>query len=109
MTAQSAPAVEDERTMIRTVQAHVVVEHMVAPECLSQSLHVLACQVLLPVEPPEVHALFLTGTDDAVEHIVIELRITQIPGYNLNCRVESHIVTQFGKIILIVVNTIGRM
>ena len=109
VAAESSPAVEDERTMVGTVQAHVVVEHVVAPECLRQSLHIFAGEVLLPVNPPEVHSLLLAGTDDGVEHIVIELGVAQIPGHHLRRGVEPHGVAQFGEIVLVVVNTVGRM
>ena len=41
MRAQSTPAVEDEGATVGTVQAHVVIEHVVAPEGLAQSVDIL--------------------------------------------------------------------
>ena len=67
MAAHSAPAVEDERSTIGAVQPHVVIEHVVAPEGLAESVDIIAREVLLPIEPPEVDALFLTFTDDVSE------------------------------------------
>ena len=72
MAAQSTPAVEDERTTFWAVQTHVVIEHVVAPEGLSQPIDIVAGEILLPVEPPEVDALALTIADDAFEHGAIE-------------------------------------
>ena len=109
VTAQSAPAVEYQRAMVGTVHSHVVIEHMVAPEGLAESLHIFAGEVLLPVQPPEVHTLLFTGTDDAVEHIVVELGVAEVPGHHLRVLGHAHVVTQLSEEVLIVVHTVCRM
>ena len=89
MAAQSTPTVEDKRTAVFAVQQHVVEEHVVAPECLRQALGVVAGEVLLPVNPPEVHSLLLTLTNDVVEHRAVERRVFQHPGHTVAS--ESHV------------------
>ena len=64
VASQSAPTVEDEGAALGAVVAHVVKEHMVAPEGLAQSIGIVTGEVLLPVNPPEVDALLLPLVDD---------------------------------------------
>ena len=109
VATQSAPAVVDERTAVGAVQPHVVVEHVVAPERLAQSLEELAREVLLPVNPPEVHSLTLAGTQDAIEHGVIELPVAQVPGHALHVLAQAHVLAHVVEEVLIVVYTVGRM
>ena len=83
MAAQSAPAVEYYWSAVRTVYTHVVVEHMVVPERLTQPFHVLAQQMLLPVEPPEVYTLCLSLAQYVLEHHLVEGAVLKIPRYVL--------------------------
>ena len=99
----------DERTTVGTVQAHVVVENVVAPEGLTQSLQELTCTVLLPVQPPEVNALTLAGTQDSVEHRVVEFSIREVPRHALHIGWQSHIVADVVEEFLVVVDAISRM
>ena len=98
---------EDERAVVGPVVLHVIVEDMVAPERLAESVDKLTGEILLPVDPPEVDPLFLSCADDAVEHIVVELRVAEIPGHHLGALIESHVITQFGEEVLIIVYTVG--
>ena len=107
MAAQTAPAVEDERAMVFTIQAHIVVENVVAPEGLTQTIHVFAREVLLPVDPPEVNTLAFAGTDDTIEHVVIELPVAQVPRHTVHGAVEPHVGAQLLEVVLIVVDTVG--
>ena len=79
MAAESAPAVEDYRTAVGTVHHHVVEEYMVAPESLSESVGVGACEVLLPVEPPEINALFLERTQEVFGKCLVEIHVLKFP------------------------------
>ena len=73
MAAQAAPTVVDERTLgLFGGQAAgtadlVVEEGMVQPEGVAQARHILAFLPLLPVQPPEIHALLLQGMQHGVE------------------------------------------
>ncbi len=72
MAAQTAPAVVDDRTLcifaLGHALAHLVVEEgVIEPEGIAEILHIFALLPLLPVEPPEVHALLLERMDDGVE------------------------------------------
>ena len=93
--------------MILAIQAHIVVEHVVAPEGLTQAIHVFTREVLLPVDPPEVNALTFAGTDDTIEHVVIELPVAQVPGHAVHGAVEPHVGAQLLEVVLVVVDTVG--
>ena len=57
VASHSAPTMEDDGASVCSVEPHVVVEDVVEPKCLAESSDVAACEVFLPVEPPEVDAL----------------------------------------------------
>ena len=107
--AQSAPAVEDERTAVSAVQPHVVIEDVVAPERLAQPLYIIRGEVLLPVYPPEVHSLAFTFTDDMFEHGAVERRVLQHPGYTGGAGIHVHVYTNIVEVILIVGYAVGRV
>ena len=107
MTTKAAPTMENQWATVRTIQSHIVIEHMVAPECLTQSINILTGEVLLPVEPPEVDTLTLAGTDNVLKHIVVKAAITQVPGHTLGLFIQSHILAQIIEEILIIVHTIS--
>ena len=109
MRAQSTPAVEDEGATVRTVLTHIVIEHVVAPEGLAQSVEIVAGQVLLPVEPPEVDTLALTIADDVLEHSTVEGRVFQLPGHAVGRGRKSHIVANLCEMLLIAGHAVGRM
>ena len=73
VAAQTAPAVVNHRTdsffgRLAAVHPDFVVEKdMVEPEGVAQARHIAALFVLLPVEPPEIHALPLQRMNHAVE------------------------------------------
>ena len=72
VASDATPAVIDHRTsrvdaLAFTLAHHVMEESVVQPEGVAQSLHVFAFLPLLPVEPPEIHTLFLERTDYGVE------------------------------------------
>ena len=73
VAAQAAPAVIDHGTRgLFGAEAagapHFVIEEgVVEPEGVAQALDVFALLPLLPVQPPEIHALALQRVDDAVE------------------------------------------
>ena len=58
MVAQSAPAVVEHGSCL-AVALHVGECGVVEPPCVAQSCEFFVVRPLLPVEPPEVHALFL--------------------------------------------------
>ena len=93
--------------MVGTIQSHIVIEHMVAPEGLAQSSNIFAGEVLLPVEPPEIYALALASTDNVLKHIMVETTIAQVPGHAFGLFIQSHILTQVVEEVLIIVNAIG--
>ena len=109
MRAQSAPAVEDERAALRTVQAHVVEEHMVAPEGLTQSTDEVAGEVLLPVKPPEVDALLLALTNDVAKHGAIEGRVFQLPGHAVGAHGHAHVGAHLIEVVLMSAHAVGGM
>ena len=108
MAAQSAPSVEDKGSTVSTVQAHVIVEDVVAPECLSKAVGIVAGEVLLPVKPPEIHALLLSLANDILEHGAIESRILQFPGHT-SILAESCSSANLSIMVLIAGHTVGRV
>ena len=64
MAAQASPTVENYRSAVCTFSHHIVKEYMIAPECFTQSVSIIACKMLLPVNPPEVNSLTFVITDD---------------------------------------------
>ena len=112
VTAQASPTVENHRTAVGTVVCHIIIEHMIAPECLTESCCIRACKVLLPVYPPEVNALFLVATDNPVEKRLCEIGIVQAPCYSvvlyiLTAKVGGHLSEISRR--LIPVYSVGRM
>ena len=93
--------------MVGTIQSHIVIEHMVAPEGLAQSVNILAGEVLLPVEPPEINTLTLASTDNVLEHVMIETAIAQVPGHTLGLLIQSHVLAQIVEEVLIIIHAIG--
>ena len=57
MTTQSAPTMEDQWTTIRTIQTHIIIEYVITPESLTQSIYILTSKFLLPAKPPEIYTL----------------------------------------------------
>ena len=66
MASKPSPAVIDERAF-RAAEFLVTEESVVYPERVIEAIDVLVLLPLLPVQPPEVHALALQGADDGVE------------------------------------------
>ena len=93
--------------MVGTIQSHIVIEHMVAPEGLAQSSNIFAGEVLLPVEPPEIYALALASTDNVLKHIMVETTIAQVPGHTLGLLIQSHVLAQIVEEVLIIIHAIG--
>ena len=92
VAAESAPAVEDHRTAVGTVFLHVIEENMVAPESLSETIGVGAGEVLLPVKPPEVNALFLERTQEVVCECLVEICIFEFPWNHFSgVGIQSHV------------------
>ena len=81
MASQSAPTVEDNRTSIRTVQAHIVIENMVTPKGFTQSGNARIGEILLPIKPPEVDTLCFTTAKNITKHHLIERTVLQLPRY----------------------------
>ena len=107
MTTQSSPTVEDHWAAIRTIDSHVIVEDMIAPECLRESFSVETCQVLLPVKPPEVYSLLLPFTDDMFKQRTVECGILQHPWHTVAC--QPHISPYLIEMIFMTGNAISRM
>ena len=82
MASETSPAVENYRTTVRTVGGHIVIEHVVAPECLTQTVRIRARKMLLPVKPPEIHAFTFMLADNCAEERISKISIIKIPG---NC------------------------
>ena len=100
MASHASPTVEDDGTTVGSVQPHVVVEDMIEPERLPKTGNVATRQVLLPIEPPEVHALTFPDTHDVLEEGAVESGILQLPGNGRNTCIESHVTTDLGKVIV---------
>ncbi len=116
VAAQTTPSVVNHRTAVGTVLVHFIKEHMVAPEGLTQVGSMLAGKPLLPIEPPEVHALFLFGTDNGVEKCLGEIGAVEYPLDTLRTVLglhifaaehQVHVAEVFGRLIFL--NTVGRM
>ena len=89
---------------------HVVVEHVVAPERLAESVHARVGKILLPVQPPEVHPVLLPVVYDVLEHVLVEKRILQLPWHNLcGRRIHAHVLREEAEVLLIAVHSVGRM
>ena len=108
MAAHAAPTVEDHRAAIGALFAHVAKEDVVAPERLAQSSDVVARQVLLPVDPPEVDALRFALADDVLEHRAIERRVFQHPRHAL-AEGDVHVGGYLVVVVLIRRYAVGRM
>ena len=72
VASDATPAVIDHRTsrvdaLAFTLAHHVIEEGVVQPESVAQPRHIFAFLPLLPVEPPEIHTLFLERADYGVE------------------------------------------
>ena len=72
MTSDSSPSVVNHRTsridaLSGRLTLHIAEESVIQPESVAQSLGIFAFFPLLPVEPPEIHALLFERTDDRVE------------------------------------------
>ncbi len=79
VAAQSSPTVEDYRTAVGPVMFHFIEKHVVAPECLTEAVDERACEILLPVEPPEVYTLFFKWTDEVFEECFGKLFVFEVP------------------------------
>ena len=79
MAAETAPTMEDERTAVGTIVLHLIEENMITPESFAQTVGVWACEILLPIEPPEIHSLFFKGTDEVLEEGFGKLLIFEFP------------------------------
>ena len=83
MASQASPAVEYNGAAVGAVRFHVVVENMVAPECLAETVGIGACEILLPVEPPEVYTLFFERAQEVVGESLVESLVLKFPGNDL--------------------------
>ena len=89
---------------------HIIIEHVVAPESLAQSVHAWVGEVLLPVEPPEIHTVLLSVVQDVLEHILIEYRVLKMPWHNLcGCGIHAHILHKQAEILFVAVHSVSRM
>ncbi len=86
MTPETTPTMEYYRATVRAVGCHIIVEYMVAPECLSETACIGTRKVLLPVKPPEVYTLSFMLSDYSAEERIGEVGIVKIPGYNFTSR-----------------------
>ena len=109
VAAHSAPAVEDDGTAVRAVQAHVVVEDVVEPERLPQAADVFAGEVLLPVDPPEVNALLLADTHDVLEEGAVEGGVLQLPRHGGDAGIETHAGTNLSEVVIAGANAVSGM
>ena len=71
---------ENHGAVFGPVFLHVVEENMIAPESLAQTGSGMACEMLLPVEPPEINTLLLMLAYDVPEKRFCEVRIVDAPG-----------------------------
>lgn len=83
---------------VGSVALHVVVEDVVAPECLAETLVTGACGPLLPVEPPEVVAVGFEGTYDVFHEVEAEFGVFECPGYDASCVGHAHVVAECGEV-----------
>ena len=80
MTAETAPAVEDYGTPVGTSPLHIVEEYMITPHCLAETVDAVVHEFLLPVEPPEVYALFFERTYYIFKECFGEIFVFELPG-----------------------------
>ena len=100
---------EDDRTSIRTVQAHIVIENMVAPESFTKSWHTRIDEILLPIKPPEVYPLRFTTAKNVTKHHLIERTVLQLPRYITRGIGQTKVANHITKKLLIVVHAISRV
>ena len=72
MASDSAPTVIDDRTaginsLAGALADHVIEESIVQPESIAETRSIFTDSPLLPVKPPEIHALTLERTDHGIE------------------------------------------
>ena len=109
MASHSAPAVKDDGSPVGTIQTHVVVEDVVEPERLSQSADVFACEVLLPINPPEIDALLLADTHQVLEEGTVESGVLQLPGNSGDAGIEPHVSTNLREVVVAGTDAVGWM
>ena len=80
VVSESAPAMVKKRTLV-AVALHVAEVAVVDPPCVVQPGHLLVKDMLLPVEPPEIHTFLLHRMHDLVEHVGHELLVGVGPFY----------------------------
>ena len=83
---------------------------VVDPPCIVELRHLSIIYMLLPVKPPEVHALLLHRMHDLVEHVGHELLVGVDPlDAVLSCRVLSETLSKRGIALLPVVEALCWM
>ena len=83
---------------------------MIAPESLAKSGHTRICEILLPVEPPEVYPLLLSRTYNMIEKGAGKVPVLELPGHSfLRYRIHPHVFGNLLIEILIPCHAIGRM
>ena len=105
VAAETSPSVENKRSTVGAVVAHVVEENVIAPESLAQSFGIETGEVLLPVNPPEIDTLFLTLTDDMPEHGAVEGGVFEHPRHPVAA--DVHVCCYLSEMILVIGHAIG--
>ena len=109
MTAHSSPTMEDNRTAISPVQLHIIIKNMVKPERLPKAGNITACQILLPINPPEINALLLAHSHQVLKECSIKSRILQLPWNSCNTLIKAHVTSNYSKVIIAGADTVCRV
>ena len=109
-TAETAPAVEDYGTPVGTSLLHIVEEYMITPHCLAETVDAVVHEFLLPVEPPEIYALFFERTYYIFKECFGEILVFELPGNTLSFRGVKSKIGAHGRILIFGrIYAIGRM
>ena len=109
VVAESAPAVIYHRSLL-SVLLHIGEEAAACPPSVLQRGELAVVDVLLPVEPPEIHAVSHHRVEYFVEHRGHELLVAAEPvDALLRCRVHTHGACHLGIFLLIPIHTVGRV
>ena len=57
----------------------LIEEDIVTPKCLAQRFCIWTCQILLPIQPPEINAFALMVTNDVLEERLSKVGVIKAP------------------------------
>ena len=110
MVAQTTPTMVEHGTMFGLRAKLVVEDAVVEPPCVAERWDAIVLQLLLPIEPPEIHTLLLEREKHLVEPTAHEALVGTLPTDGLGALgITSEEFGQLGILVLVSRYTIGRM